>query len=241
MQKLKTIVSLLSMFVAVQLSYAQDDLNMVNQNSYEGIQVYNKFRLGLDYGYASNTGSIPEGLDSETAQYLNDLKRGYFIGGSFSMKMSQTTSIGFKVSSSRSSADMDIQVYDDNYNLITGKVRDNLQNTLYAITYSSQYTGAFGTATFGSLVGYMTHLDYGSLFGVAVEQKGGALALGVEGAYDIKITDHLAFGVQLAYILSNMTQYESTVGGQTEIVNLDRTEQISLGRWEIGGGLRFSF
>lgn len=240
MKDLRTVFFISGLFLCYQISSAQDLLNLQEPTSNKEVHINNKFRLGLDYGFAYNIGTVPEDIDSETEQYINDLKKGYFIGGSIMMSIDESTSIGVKISSSRSSAVMDAQFYDDG-DLITGKVRDNVQNTLYAATYSARFFDDFGTATIGSSLGYMHHLDYGSFFGVAAEEKGGAFAIGLELAYDIYITDNISFGLQGAYISSNMSSYTLTIGDQTETVNLDQDNRISLGRWELGGGLRISF
>lgn len=196
-----------------------------------------KFRIGANFGYSINTGK-QESVDDEYDKYVNDLRKGYFGGANLAFALTPTSYLGLKYSRNQSSAEMDFAL-EQNGVLYTGKVRDVINNSLYAMTYAEDLNYSLGTFSYSVFVGAMQHLDYGTILGEPVEMTGLAAALGFEMTQYFWLTDKTAISIQIAYVLSNLQSYDVTYGGETESVDLPSEEAISLGRFEFSLGFNF--
>lgn len=196
-----------------------------------------KFRLGANFGYSINTGT-QEKISEEYDSYVSDLNKGYFGGANLAFEISPDSYLGLKYSRNQSSAEMDIAL--EQYGILyTGKVRDVVNNSLYAMSYAEDLNYSLGTFSYSIFVGAMQHLDYGIILGDPIEITGLAAALGFELTQYFWITDYSAISVQIAYVLSNLQSYDITYGDATESVDLPNDEAISLGRFEFSLGLNF--
>jgi len=87
-------------------------------------------------------------------------------------------------------------------------------------------------------VGYLGYFNAGMLI-YPLLLKGNTLGFSWDFAYDIRIAENLALGLQVSFVLGTLREYEITYLSRTETIELDKDNYDNISRIDLSLGLRF--
>jgi hypothetical protein len=222
--------------------YFQQSEIPTNYKSKSIRQDYSKFRIGINGGYSYRFARINESGSSEIDNYMKKLKSGNQFSVDACFFLSESLGLGIKYSQHNSKANYGTVYLDFNRDGIvdTGQMNDDITISFFGPQITTQIPSKNKTNTWVSsfAIGYLSYNDAGNMV-VPITLKGSTIGLVGDIGYQVGISKNLAIAVSLSYTLGVLTQFESTTGGYTNTIKLDKENYENLGRLDFSVGLIF--
>ncbi|NCA85527.1 MAG: hypothetical protein EOM83_08130 [Clostridia bacterium] len=193
-----------------------------------------RWRVGAGIGWSQRTAPIAEGIPSQLKEYMRDLKSGLCYTADVSYFFSEKVGMGVKYNQHYSKAEIV-----SSYQRMSDEIR---------IHYVGPFLTArlYGKRQKNSLVvnlalGYTSYKDAGTFNNEAITITGQTAAFSYDVIYDIQLTKNLMLGLQLSLTAGALSQYEETINGHTETIQLPDGEYEGLGRVDFIAGLRYVY
>lgn len=207
-----------------------------------GNEIYPHFRAALNGGWSYRVAKLADNIPSDFEQYMKDLKSGYHYGLDLSYYFSEQLGFGFKYYNYRSKNEINnVYVTLPNGSTQYGKMSDDISINFIGPFFSTRLLDSNKKNSFliNLGIGYMGYTDKAVLISDFII-KGSTVGLCWDIGYDIGLTENLALGFQLSYMIGTLTQYDLSDGVNTETVKLEKDNYESLSRIDLSIGLRFN-
>lgn len=206
-----------------------------------GIGKFRSFQLSIDGGLSLRIGRLAENIPKELIDYYNNLKFGYHIGASAFYFLNDRTGIGLKYQCFLSANSIDnVHYIDLNGYSHFGNLRDKLNITFVGPSYSTRYPFGKGENAFFTnyFAGPIFFRDDALLNQALYKITGASIGFGIEGGYDIEISQNFLIGFQ-ASLLGGVIKSVKVDNGIVQSINLEKGSYESLYRIDFSIGIRF--
>jgi len=203
-------------------------------------EIYPRARVGFYGGWSNRFARIPDNVPTEIADYLSESKSGFHYGGDIALYFSENSGFGLRYSAYNSDHQIDIFLENEDGTTMTGILRDDIAIHFIGPFYSARFFNLNKrnclVMNFG--VGYLGYLNDGMLIDPLL-LKGNTLGFSWDFAYDNRIAENLALGLQVSFVLGTLREYEITYLSRTETIELDKDNYDNISRIDLSLGLRF--
>ncbi len=193
--------------------------------------VFDKWRFGVQGGYAYRTGKISNQLPAAYRDYLKKLKSGYTIGGDLHYFSVETLGFGLRYDYNRSK------------NSLSGAngIEEDISMHYFGASMLNRYIMQGGKASFllGINMGAQTYRDDALLSGARKVITGSNLGLGMETGVDFKLSPGAALHIGASFLMSNLRKIKVDHGTHQESIELDKDDMENLSRFQLTLGLKF--
>ena len=198
-------------------------------------------RVGLQGGYSRRLASNPDGLNEEGKNYYNSLKNGYTLSGDFTYYFNEKSGIGVTANLYRSEASTIGMIEDDNGNLQSAMLKEDVSVLYIAPFYSMRFYNwnykNFGWMRFGA--GYTKYKNDIQLI-YPFKMSANTFGISIELGYDLGVSENFAFGFGIGLHSSVFSKVDFEYpDGTSETVKLETDETEGLGRLDLTLGIRF--
>jgi len=202
---------------------------------------YQKIRFAVNGGFSYQTARISESVPADFEEYIRDLKSGFHLGADFTFFFNESVGIGLKANLFKTKNSLDGFYISDNMgNVITGTLSDDIAITFIgpsftARTYNFNKKNALNMTIAAGYMGYRDNQ-------VVIESQkltGSSVGMGLDIGYDIGISENMAIGFQVSYMIGVLTSINIERNNVVEKIDLEEGEYESMNRLDLSIGLRF--
>lgn len=189
----------------------------------------NSIRVALHGGYGYRIGSVPEGLDQASQDYLKELKHCISYGADVTWYFMPSLGAGVRFSDIRTS----------NENMIGS---DRIDIWFLGPEFSYRGTSRNERHNFiaSYAMGYAGYFNRTALSSVPVKISGGSLGYMMDISYDYCITKKIALGASVSCLAGSVSKFRCrTFSGESQTAELGGDTRESLMHMDLSVGVRF--
>lgn len=191
---------------------------------------YSRWRLAFNGGFSKETARISNQVPAQQREFVEDLMSGTNISADVNYYFSESIGAGFKYLNFSSSTDVATTPYrTEEFTLDIDFIGPCVSTRLLN---ASKKNALFLNMGIG-YVGYHFDLNTSSI-------KGKTAGLLYDVGYDIGISEKMSIGLQLSYLMGQLTKYEMIQGNNKQTVELEEGNYESLNRLDFSVGIRFN-
>ncbi|MCF8368378.1 MAG: hypothetical protein K9G76_04990 [Bacteroidales bacterium] len=193
-------------------------------------------RIALHGGYTYRTAKLPEGIDSEYANHLKNLKNGIHFGSDLNFFLNPSNALGASFSYSIAKSTLSNVVAVDEFGdiIASGDLTENISLLYIGPSYFTRYITGYGKThwLYGITAGYYSYKEDFEWLGETVDITGATAGLGLTFGADFPSSNNFALGFQVSMLIGWLSEID--IDGQT--TTLDESENLS--RFDFTVGIR---
>lgn len=223
-----------------ETDYYQEKIELPNVRNY---LKHPSLTFSLNGGYTYRLARIDPSTDAFTKDYYKGLKSGYNYGADLTYYFYESLGAGIKFTSAGFYNKVsDVIVTFNNGTVKYGDVSDHIVINFIGPSVTTRYfpNDNENCMTMGGAIGYMTYRD-NSIVVDPVKITGNTFGVAMDFGYDFEIGPTTNLGLKFSYITGFLFKVNIEEAGTTRVMELDDGTFESLGRFDIGVILRYSF